>query len=305
MRFSVIIPVYFSHTTLELCIEGLRKQVFSDFEVIFVDSTPDDRCVRIIEKYPCMHIVRSSTRLWMHTARNLGVRKSQGTIVVFTDPDCVPKPDWLLQLDQSFRQGHNVVGGAIACYPAGYREMVAHIVKFWAWLPNGALRFFDKSPYNSIPTVNLAMMRDAFDAVGGFSERYLSADTLMSYHLQEKGFRLYFNADAVVEHIHEETLKFLLKQRYLRGKDFGATRTSLKSWTKWKSVMLLAGLWFLPWRNFVWKMQVCLTRKCFKDFVLAAPLVFCCDVAWIVGQGVACWRHIIGKQLAGITNHGA
>ena len=298
MRFSVVIPVYYSHRTLQKCIRALQSQSFSDFEVIFVDSSPDDRCAEVIEKYPNMNLVRSRTRLWMYAARNIGVGKAHGEILVFTDPDCVAEPGWLMKLDESFREGQKVVGGAIACYPAGYREMAAHLVKFWLWLPNGESDFYD-----DIPTANFAIERSVFDMVGGFSENYFSGDALMGYRLREHGYHLYFNAETTVQHIHEGmTFRTLLKERFIRGNDFGKMRSSLKTWNKLRSLMLLAGLLILPWRQFYCKTIVYIRRGFLRPFLLAAPLILCCDVVWMLGQGLACWRHLFGKNAETLRN---
>lgn len=292
MRFSVVIPVYQSQSTIERCIGGLRKQSFEDFEVIFVDSSPDDRSARIIDKYPGMKLDRVLRRLWMHAARNRGAKQARGEVLVFTDPDCVAESGWLATLEESFRHGNQVVGGSVGCYPGGHLEMAAHLIKYSMWLPTAESGYVD-----DIPSANLAIERSLFETLGGFSERYFSGDTLLSYRLRERGIRLFLNSRAVVHHIHEATLSSLIKERFIRGKDFFAMRTGLKEWNTLKSFLLLAALWFFLLRQFFSRMNVCRKRRYLKEFLLASPVILSCDVAWMVGQGVSSWRHLLGVPI--------
>ena len=48
------------------------------------------------------------------SARNTGARLASGEILVYTDADCVPKPDWLSQLVAGFGEGIVAVGGTYA-----------------------------------------------------------------------------------------------------------------------------------------------------------------------------------------------
>ena len=50
-KISIIVPVYNSEKTLDVCIKSIQKQIFEDYEVIFVDDGSTDRSVRVIENY--------------------------------------------------------------------------------------------------------------------------------------------------------------------------------------------------------------------------------------------------------------
>ena len=297
MRFSIIIPVYFSHQTIQRCIDGLRNQTFKDYEVIFVDSTPDERSAEIISKYSDMTLIRSDQRLWMHAARNVGADRAGGEILVFTDPDCYAEPDWLLKLHEAFQAGHVVVGGPIACYTDGYMETVAHLVKFWPWLPNGASRSYDQ-----LLTANLAIKRDVFTSVGGFSEKFISGDTQISFKIRDEGFDLYFDNGAIVNHIHTVTLTGLIRERFIRGKDFASMRSELQSWNKSKSLSALAAIWLIPYLICFRRMIVCLRRGFASAFLQTALLLFVADVFWVLGESIAYWRHLFGLQVIKIAS---
>src|SRR5688572_1234839 len=110
-RVSVIIPAYNSQATIAATLEALRRQAFEDFEAIVVDSSPGEETARLVaDRFPEVRFQRSRQRLLPHGARNRGVEMAAGELLVFTDPDCVPAPDWLASLVSAHDQGNPVVG---------------------------------------------------------------------------------------------------------------------------------------------------------------------------------------------------
>src|SRR5919108_4634016 len=95
-RASVIIPAYESQETIADTLLALRDQAFRDFETIVVDSSPAEATETLLRsEFPEVTYERSQRRLIPHEARNRGVELARGELLVFTDPDCVPRPDWI------------------------------------------------------------------------------------------------------------------------------------------------------------------------------------------------------------------
>src|SRR5512137_682379 len=101
---SVIIPAKDAANTLGECLEALLHQeslqLEQDYEVIVVDDGSSDNTVEIAEQ----HAVRviHQTHAGPAAARNAGVRHAKGTLLAFTDADCVPSPTWLRDLTRPF-----------------------------------------------------------------------------------------------------------------------------------------------------------------------------------------------------------
>jgi glycosyltransferase involved in cell wall biosynthesis len=113
-KVSILIPAYYSDDTLADCLTGLRQQQFRDFEVILVNSSPEDATRRLVERqFPEVVFEQSPTRLLPHAARNRAATRARGDILVFTDPDCWPHPDWLARLVEAHSNGHQLLCGAI------------------------------------------------------------------------------------------------------------------------------------------------------------------------------------------------
>lgn len=98
--FSIIIPALNEEKYLPILLEDLSKQTFNSFEVIVVDGKSEDKTVERVKsfeaKLPKLTILTSDKR-HVCTQRNLGAKKAQGEVLVFSDADN--------QIDQSFLQG--------------------------------------------------------------------------------------------------------------------------------------------------------------------------------------------------------
>lgn len=50
-KFSIIIPVYNSASTIESCVDSILHQEFKDFELILVNDGSKDNSGKIIDEY--------------------------------------------------------------------------------------------------------------------------------------------------------------------------------------------------------------------------------------------------------------
>ena len=122
--------------------------------------------------------------------RNAGVRAARGEIVVFTDAGCRPEDGWLeglvapLLADEQITVGLTLATpGSSGLYDRGARQAL-------------------ESPYlKECSTINLAFGREAFNAVGGFDERFAyGSDVDFSWRLVDAGYRIRSVPDAVLRH---------------------------------------------------------------------------------------------------------
>jgi glycosyltransferase involved in cell wall biosynthesis len=92
---SVIVPVFNDRERLRQCLAALENQRYPKmcYEVIVVDngSAPP------IERDPAhQHVITiHHSSPGSYAARNAGIRIARGSVVAFTDADCIPARDWL------------------------------------------------------------------------------------------------------------------------------------------------------------------------------------------------------------------
>lgn len=128
-RVSVILPVYRAEQYIRRCIEGLLNQDCEfDFEIIMVNNNSPDQSANIIGEYPGIKLL-SETKQGAYAARNMGIRAAVGDILVFTDPDCVHKCDWLSLVEATMRDPAIgiLVGSSLSFSPLpGLRHLDAY-----------------------------------------------------------------------------------------------------------------------------------------------------------------------------------
>lgn len=90
MQFSVIVPVYNMDKYLLECIQSLKAQTFSDFEVILVDDGSTDRssdlCDEIAAKDTRFNVLHKKNG-GLISARRTGLSIAKGTYILFCDAD--------------------------------------------------------------------------------------------------------------------------------------------------------------------------------------------------------------------------
>ncbi|HON58259.1 MAG TPA: glycosyltransferase [Smithella sp.] len=87
---SVVIPAYQAEKWLPTLLEGLDRQTFKDFEVIFVNDGSTDNTGVILENYAAsrrrVRVIHQVNK-GVGAARNTGIEAAKGEYVVFIDAD--------------------------------------------------------------------------------------------------------------------------------------------------------------------------------------------------------------------------
>jgi len=93
---SVIVPTRDRPEALAACLDALRRQTMSAFEVIVVDDASIDASgvADVVATLPNARVVRGDGR-GPAAARNLGAEHARARIVCFTDDDCRVSPGWV------------------------------------------------------------------------------------------------------------------------------------------------------------------------------------------------------------------
>lgn len=118
MEFSIIVPVYNAEKYLPQCLASIKRQSFTEYEVILVDDGADDASAAVCQEY-----ARQDKRFCLYrkenggssTARNYGMQYAKGTYVVFIDSDDTISDRLLEQAKKQLEQSEADV------YMYGYR----------------------------------------------------------------------------------------------------------------------------------------------------------------------------------------
>ena len=89
MKISIIIPVYNVEDYIEKCLNSIKNQTYSNFEVIIVNDGSPDNSEKIIKKFlkddRFLYYIKENGGL--SDARNYGVKYVQGDYFLFVDSD--------------------------------------------------------------------------------------------------------------------------------------------------------------------------------------------------------------------------
>ena len=217
-RISVVVCSYNGSRTIRDTFEALRRITYPNFEVIVVDDGSKDATAAIASEYD-VRLIRTENR-GLSSARNTGWRAATGEIIAYIDDDAYPDPDWLTYLAATFTRGHHVGVGGPNIAPPGDGPIAMCI----AHAPGNPVHvMLTDREAEHIPGCNMALRRDALEAIGGFDERFRVAgdDVDICWQLQARGWTLGFSPAAVVWHHRRNSLRAFWKQQVGYGRAEG------------------------------------------------------------------------------------
>jgi cellulose synthase/poly-beta-1,6-N-acetylglucosamine synthase-like glycosyltransferase len=329
---SVIIPAYNATKTLPACLEALQRQTIGAqrYEVIVVDDGSTDGSADVARHFG-VRLIRQPHR-GAAAARNAGVAAARGSIVLFTDADCSPAPDWIEQMIRPLM--NPLVDGVKGAYRTRQRSLIARFTQLE--YEDRYDRTAARETIDFVDTYAAAYRRDVLLAAGGFDEGFPGAaveDADLSYRLAAQGHRLIFNPHAIVYHHHPTTLQSYLRRKAIYGywrvpvymrypaKTGGDAHTPLV--LKWQLLLaatmlvLLPFAWWLSPARWMWLAASAVFIATTLPFVLKAlrrdPSValVCIPMLWLravaIGFGLVYGlvRFVLWRYLAGILRTGA
>jgi glycosyltransferase involved in cell wall biosynthesis len=198
---SVTIATYKRCELLEKSLNALANQSISldIFEIIICDSLSDDGTEEMIrnfsKKFPELKIKHLHTKNILAAKRNLGIRESNGQIVVFFDDDCVADTECLYKYHKLFSSNtkNNIVYCGEVRFPT---EWVAdsNYYKFRdsRHFGGGNRKDLKELDFKTIVVMNMAFNRNEFiKKIGMVDENFIGygcEDQDLGWRLHSEGF---------------------------------------------------------------------------------------------------------------------
>lgn len=190
---SVVVPAYERPAGLEALLGALADQSYPPYryEVLICDDGSTPPLAERVQVHGLPFSVRflRGENAGPATARNRGIAEARGTIVAFTDDDCLPAPEWLEAIAQALAD------------PAAYavhgptRSSVPPIDPFVHSIHIGR--------EHGVATANFAVRKDKLVAVDGFDETFGAPyfeDEDLARRLRERFGEIRWAEGVVVEH---------------------------------------------------------------------------------------------------------
>lgn len=215
---SIVIPSYNSEKTIRKCIDSVLKQKTNlKYEVIVADSSQDNT-PHIIKKYsPKVTLIHSNLRMFAGKARNVGIKKAKGNVIICLDSDCVlGKEDWIDTVYESMKS-YDVVGVRICNgNPSNLFGWGIFLMEFCEWLSN------KNKNINVLVTYCVLYNRKIFQKYGLFPEsKFINEDMILHSRIKEQFF---FCGKAFVRHINKTNFLTIVSHCFKLGRGAALTR---------------------------------------------------------------------------------
>lgn len=225
--FSFIVPVFNRPNEVQELLESLKNQADQDFEIIIVEDGSSIPCKDICDKY-----LDSLKLKYFHKsnegrsiARNFGMERAHGDMLIFVDSDCILPPDYVSTLKQSIkRDPADCYGGPDTAHESFSDVQKAINFSMTSFLTTGGIRGGKKSMEKFTPrTFNMGFTKKVYNIVGGFREMF-SEDIDMSTRIKNAGFKISLYPEVKV--FHKRRVDF--KKFWHQVHTFGMSRITLQ-----------------------------------------------------------------------------
>lgn len=198
---SVIVPSYQRAQYLPHLFAAVAGQVYpaDRLEMILIDNSSTDATAAVVAEWaramPFPVRFQRKENNGPAASRNLGGKLARGTVLAYTDSDCIPDPRWVANAVQRLRSGADLVAGPMI----GLRRLSDGLQQLKQTLQ-------DNGTY---PTGNVVMWRRLFDQLGGFDEQFgiypwgglvAGEDTDFAWRAQREGAKVQWAGEVRVGH---------------------------------------------------------------------------------------------------------
>ncbi|HEY3024698.1 MAG TPA: glycosyltransferase family A protein [Pyrinomonadaceae bacterium] len=169
---SVVMPVHNALPFLDESISSIVNQTFTDFEFVILDDSSTDGSERVLhawaKKDHRIRVLQSDCKLGLARSSNLLVSNANAPVLARMDADDISHLDRLRRQWEIIKSRPRVVVVGTLCEgidAAGRRVR-----------PRDRWRLVRHSRYIPFPHGSAMFRREAFDAVGGYGERFVAGE---------------------------------------------------------------------------------------------------------------------------------
>ncbi len=218
MKITVFICTYnrgkLISGTLQSIINNQRRK---PDEIIIVNGGGENDCRDVLDKwkkvFTPLKIINTKNKN-LASSRNIGLKKCDGDIIIQTDDDARPFPDWIEKIVKAHLKYPNcgVIGGRVVdAYKRTFLSKIADVSTFPSHRVVKKVR--------SVPGVNSSYKKEVLNIVGKYDETlFRGEDVDYNWRVKQIGWDILYHPEIKVKHIHRPTWKSLFYQHFMYGK---------------------------------------------------------------------------------------
>ena len=223
-KISVIVPARNEEDNIEALLNSLTGQSYPKdlYEIIVVDDNSTDLTAAKVAQFDFVKLIRlkeNSINSYKKKAIEIGIAAASGKLIVTTDADCIVPPNWLLTIENYYKQTNAVfIVAPVDIHCGSSVVQVFQAMDFMVLQGITGASVF-KKVHSMCNGANLAYERKAFHAVNGFMgiDYIASGDDMLLMYKIEKQFsgsiRYLKTREAIVSTQPVKTWKEFFNQR--------------------------------------------------------------------------------------------
>ena len=169
---SVVMPVHNASPFLDESIGSIVNQTFTDFEFVILDDASTDGSERVLRAWEKrdhrIRVFQSDHNLGLAGSSNLVVSKARSHLIARMDADDISHPDRLRRQWEIIESRPDVVVVGTLCEGIDAKGRPVR--------PRDRWRLVRHSRYIPFPHGSAMFRREAFDAIGGYRERFAAGE---------------------------------------------------------------------------------------------------------------------------------
>lgn len=215
---SVIVAARNEESRIQACVESILKNDYPNFELIVIDNHSTDSTLEILQSIDDDRLrVLSNKEGFKKESLELAIAKSKGTVLLFTDADCIVPSRWIKGMMSPFaeKKADFVLGPvAIKKHQTILSQFQAIDMMAMMGITAGGLK--NQSTYLA-NGANIAFLKSSFEKIGGYPAKHIKSgdDTMLIHEAVRQNYRLVFNKSkgCIVETFAVTRWKDLVNQR--------------------------------------------------------------------------------------------
>lgn len=231
---SVIITTKNSAITLEKLLRSIKRQTYSNLEIIIVDNYSKDKTLNLVQKYTKKVFTKGPER---SSQRNFGAKKARGKYLLFLDAD--------MELTR------NVIKECVKL-----SNIFKSVVIPEKTVGDGLLqdiRRFEREMYEGDLSVELARFynKKVFEKAGGFDERLTGPEDYDLFYRVSKKYLSGRIKSYILHHEEDLSLMRLLQKKFYYAKQGAYYAEKHPELIKTQGNLLLRKAYFKNWKKFI------------------------------------------------------
>lgn len=220
-KVSVIIALHNEEKNVVSLLNSLKRQSFSNFELVLVDDFSTDKTLNIIEEniagFCNAKIIALKTHYGKKRAISEGISQSEGELIITTDADCIHNQHWIESIVAFYVQTQaDFISAPVRMKGKGTFFNGLQEAEFMSLNASGAGAIGAGKPL-MCNAANMAFTRDAWQQSRD-ELRYAAAsgdDVFLLLSVKKHGGKICFlkNPDAIVTTATKENMKSFSRQR--------------------------------------------------------------------------------------------